>query len=162
MFRRRISLLAGAAVAAALASAAFVTAITGLASARPLATAARSGPAKIELRNTSLGKILTARNGFTVYAFLPDKRNKDVCVKRSGCTSIWPLVTTHGKPQAGPGVNRRMLGTIKVNGKTQVTYGGRPLYKYSADTSPGDTSYVGISQFGGKWDALRASGKRVG
>jgi predicted lipoprotein with Yx(FWY)xxD motif len=162
MFRTRITIVAGAALAAALASAALGTALAGLASASPQATAARSGPAHIQLRNTSRGKILTTRNGFTVYAFTADKRRKDVCVKRSGCTSVWPLVTTHGKPQAGQGVNRSMLGTINVNGKTQVTYGGHPLYKYSGDFSPGDTSYVGFNQFRGVWKALSASGKLIG
>jgi predicted lipoprotein with Yx(FWY)xxD motif len=162
MFRTRITIVAGAALAAALASAALGTALTGLASARPTASAARSGPANIQLRNTRRGKILTTGNGFTVYAFTADKRRKDVCVNRKGCTSVWPLVTTHGKPQAGKGVNRSMLGTIKVNGKTQVTYGGHPLYKYSGDFSPGDTSYVGFNQFRGVWKALRASGKLIG
>jgi predicted lipoprotein with Yx(FWY)xxD motif len=163
MFHSRIALVAGAALAAAtLASAALLSAATGLAAASPSATAARSGPAKIELRNTSLGKILTNGRGFTLYAFSADKRRTDVCIKRKHCASIWPLVTTNGKPQAGPGVNRSMLGTIKVNGKRQVTYGGRPLYKYTGDFSRGDTSYVGINQFNGVWKAIMSSGQLVG
>ena len=162
MFRTRITIFAGTALTAALASAALWTALAGLASASPRASAARTGAANIQLHNTRVGKILTTRNGFTVYAFTADKARKDVCVKRSGCTSLWPLVTTHGKPKAGKGVNRRMLGTIKVNGKTQVTYGGHPLYKYSGDSSSGDTSYVGVNQFGGVWKALAASGKLIG
>src|SRR5437588_6484087 len=60
-----------------------------------------------------------------------------------------------GRPNAGPGVKRSMLGTIKVKGKSQVTYGGHPLYEYSGDTSPGSTSYVGVSQFGAKWRAVK-------
>jgi predicted lipoprotein with Yx(FWY)xxD motif len=162
MFRRPFTPVAGAALAAALASAALFSALAGPASASPSAFAARSGPAKIQLRSTSSGKILTNGRGFTLYAFTADKRRKDVCVKRSGCTSIWPLVTTKGKPKAGHGVDRSMLGTIKVNGKTQVTYAGHPLYKYTGDFSPGDTSYVGVNQFGGVWKALTGSGKLVG
>jgi predicted lipoprotein with Yx(FWY)xxD motif len=163
MFRSRIPLGAGAALAAAtFALAALVTAWTGLAAARTSATAARSGPAKIKLRSTDKGMILTNGRGFTVYAYGPDKRNKDMCAKRSGCLSVWPMVTTKGKPQAGPGVNRSKLGTIRVNGKTQVTYGGHPLYKYSGDFSPGDTSYIGFNLNGGVWKGVTASGKLVG
>lgn len=47
----------------------------------------------------------------------------------------------------------------KVGGKTQVTYAGHALYMYSA--LPKGTSYVGISMFGAKRDAITASGKLV-
>src|SRR5581483_12332032 len=100
------------------------------------ATAAGGRAATVKLGSTSMGKILEAKNGFTLYAFTADKRNKDNCVKRSGCTGLWPLFTTHGKPKAGNGVKGSMLGTIKVNGKSQVTYGGHPLYEYTGDSSP--------------------------
>ena len=109
----------------------------------------------------SLGKIIVNGRGFTAYAFTADSRNKDVCVKRAGCTGIWPPLTTKGKPVAGPGLKRRLLGTIKLNGgRRQVTYAGHPLYRYAFDT-PGATDYVGISEFGGKWLALTASGHLV-
>lgn len=157
MFCSRIAL-----VTAALVSAALLVSLSGAASARSLAMAAGGKPATVKLGATSDGKILEARNGFTLYAFTADKRNKDNCVTRSGCSGVWPLFTTHGKPKAQGGVKRSMLGTIKVNGKSQVTYGGHPLYEYSADTSPGSTDYVGASQFGGTWKAVRASGQLTG
>src|ERR1700733_12116107 len=162
MSRNRIRTGAAVLAAAVLASAALLMSLVGSASATPSAVAAGAKPATVNLRSTSIGKILVNKRGFTLYAFLADKRNKDNCVTRSGCTGLWPLFTTHGKPKAGKGVNRSMLGTIKVNGKMQVTYNGHPLYGYSADTSPGSTSYVGVSQFGAKWKALNASGKLVG
>lgn len=161
MLRTRIPIAAGAALAAAaLASAALLVALVGAASARPSAVAANGG-ATVKLRSTSKGKILVAKNGFTLYAFTADKRNQDKCVTRSGCTGLWPMFTTRGRPNAGPGVKRSMLGTIRVKGKSQVTYGGHPLYEYSGDTSPGSTSYVNFSQFGGRWPAMNASGKLV-
>jgi predicted lipoprotein with Yx(FWY)xxD motif len=129
-------------------------------SAAGIATAATNGT-KIKLRKTSVGKILTNSRGFTVYEFARDSKNKDKCVKIRFCTSTWPLVTTKGKPVAGPGVNKSLLGTIKVGKKTQVTYNGHPLYTYVGDASPGETSYVGVSMYGGKWNALNAKGKIV-
>jgi predicted lipoprotein with Yx(FWY)xxD motif len=123
-----------------------------------VAAEAAGGPT-VKLANTNKGKILVTRSGATVYVFLKDSKNKDKCAPIPGCTSVWPLVTSKGKPVAGPGVQKSKLGTIKVGGKTQVTYAGHPLYTYSAE--PKGTSYVGISMFGANWDAITASGKLV-
>jgi predicted lipoprotein with Yx(FWY)xxD motif len=163
MFRSRIQVTAVAILSvAAVACTALVMSLAGAAAASPSAAAARAKPAKIKLRTTSVGKILVNNQGFTLYAFTRDKKNKDKCAGVNGCTGVWPLMTSHGKPKAGKGVKRSMLGTIKVHGKRQVTYNGHPLYRYSFDTSPGETSYVGQSQFGGVWRAVNASGKLVG
>jgi len=71
---------------------------------------------------------------------------------------VWPALIS-SKPTAGPGVKSSLLGTVKLtNGQRQVTYAGHPLYGYVADDAPGDTDYIGVSQFGGAWDALTASG----
>jgi predicted lipoprotein with Yx(FWY)xxD motif len=159
---RRIQLVGVATIATAgLALAALVIAMAGSAAARPSAAAAGSKGAKILLRSTSKGMILTNGRGFTVYAFSRDGKNKDACAKVSGCLATWPPITTKGRPQAGKGVKGSMLGTIKLGGKRQVTYGGHPLYGYVADSSPGSTEYVGVSQFGGSWPALKANGKLV-
>jgi len=126
------------------------------------AALAASHPAKMKLRHTTLGKILTNGSGFTVYTFTRDKKNTDNCVHISSCTMFWPPVTTGGKPVAGPGVTAKLLGSIKLhNGKRQVTYAGHPLYTYIGDASPGQTSYVGIFASGGKWYAMSASGKTI-
>ena len=94
---------------------------------------AASGGAKIGLRKTNRGKLVVNSKGRTLYMFAKDKRNKDVCVKIKFCTTTWPPVTTKGRPVAGTGIQKSMLGTIKLpNGKQQVTYGGHPLYTYRA------------------------------
>jgi len=131
-----------------------------LASAGP--AFAVSPTAKVKLRKTSIGKILTNGSGFTLYMFTRDKKNSDSCVHIASCTSIWPPLTTGAKPLAGPGVKASLLGRIKLqNGKSQVTYAGHPLYTYSADAFPGEVDYVGFPMFGGNWDALSASGKAI-
>jgi predicted lipoprotein with Yx(FWY)xxD motif len=126
------------------------------------AALAATHPAKLKLGKTDLGQIIETGRGSTVYMFTRDKPRKDSCVKVSGCTSVWPPVTTTGRPVAGPGIKRGLLGTITLpSGAKQVTYAGHPLYTYIASAGPGDTSYVGFPEFGGTWFALNAAGHAV-
>ena len=129
------------------------------------ATADASKPhhgTKVQLVKTSLGSILANSRGFTLYMFTRDHGDHDSCVGVPGCTALWPVLVARGRSIAGPGVKRSLLGSIKLkSGMRQVTYAGHPLYTYSADSGPRSTSYVGISQFGGAWYALSASGAIV-
>jgi predicted lipoprotein with Yx(FWY)xxD motif len=123
----------------------------------PAAHAARA--AKVTLRHTSLGNILATSSGFTLYEFTRDRGPHNSCVSIRECSGTWPPYTTSGRPAAGPGVRASLLSSIRIaGGKTQVTYAGHPLYLYSGDSGPGETSYVGESMFGGRWYALNASG----
>jgi predicted lipoprotein with Yx(FWY)xxD motif len=148
------------ALALALVGAISASALAGAQRDAPIAHAARA--ASVELHNTSLGKILVDAQGFTLYEFTRDSRNKDTCVKVSGCSTVWPPLTTHGNPTAGAGVKASLLSTIKLPGGTrQVTYAGHPLYGYAEATERAETSYVGVSHFGGKWEAVNAAGSAV-
>lgn len=144
-----------------------VTALALLASTAALASASvpstgSSRVAKVQLRHTRLGTILVNSSGFTLYRFTKDPRNKDMCVKVSGCSSIWPAYRTSAKPIAGPGVKASLLSWITVpSGGKQVTYGGHPLYTYAPSSEPGETAYVGAVHFGGTWDAVGVSGSLV-
>jgi predicted lipoprotein with Yx(FWY)xxD motif len=140
-----------------------IASIAALVVALATATAiARGGAAKLQLRKTSVGTILVNARGFTIYAFTKDTRNHDACAAIANCLRVWPPVTTNGKPIAGKGVKKNLIGTINLkNGKRQVTYAGHPLYTYVADKHPGQTSYVNILQFGGNWPALDAAGNEV-
>jgi predicted lipoprotein with Yx(FWY)xxD motif len=142
--------------------------LTALAAAAALAIALMHAPSAgastrptVKLAQSSLGKILVNGRGRTLYAFTRDGRNTDRCMKISGCTSVWPLLTSATKPTGGPGVKTSLLGSIALPHRTarQVTYAGHPLYTYSGDSGPAQTDYVGFSMFGGTWPALTASGK---
>jgi predicted lipoprotein with Yx(FWY)xxD motif len=135
--------------------------IAVLAASAGLASAANR-PAKLQLRRTNLGKILVNRAGFTLYAFAKDRRGKDVCASINDCLAIWPALVTKGKPMIGPGIQRSLVGTITVpHVGRQITYAGHPLYMYIGDSGPGQTSYVGQIQFGGRWSAVTAGGRLV-
>jgi predicted lipoprotein with Yx(FWY)xxD motif len=127
----------------------------------PPALPAASG-VRIEVRATSRGKLLTDGADLVLFAFSKDRRNVDRCALVRSCASVWPIVSTRGTPTAGPGVKRSVLGTIHVHGKSQVTYAGHPLYRYSAEPTPGATDYIGAHFSGGIWRGLRATGALVG
>jgi predicted lipoprotein with Yx(FWY)xxD motif len=145
-----------AAVLAALVS------TSAVASAQPGAPSAKAAAsATVQLHNSSLGKILVNSSGFTLYLFTRDSRNKNSCIKISGCSKVWPALTS-GKPTAGSGVKASMLSTITLpGGSKQVTYAGHPLYTYAPSMEKAETSYVGVKFFGGSWDAVNANGGAV-
>jgi predicted lipoprotein with Yx(FWY)xxD motif len=143
-----------------LLSAASVSAVASAQGGRPIANTSRV--AKVGLRRTSVGTILVSASGRTLYEFTRDRAHSNSCVKISGCSEIWPALTTSGKPTAGPGVRASLLSTIKLpGGAKQVTYAGHPLYRYSGDSGPGEISYVGEKAFGGNWYAINSSGRTV-
>jgi len=136
-------------------------AAAAIAQAHTMRASSASG-STIALRETALGKIIVDSAGFTVYDFSRDQKNKDACQSVGGCTSVWPPLVSSSAAKAGSGLNASQLGTITLsNGKKQVTYFGHPLYLYTGDEHPGDTSYVGATQFGGKWLAVNAKGVSV-
>ena len=138
-----------------------VISLLALVAAANAAAATKKGTT-IRLEKTSAGMLLTANNGFTLYEFSRDSRNKNACVHIRGCAAVWPAVTTKAKPVATRGVNAKLLGTIKLpNGSRQVTYAGHPLYRYSGDFGPRQTDYIGVSLEGGTWYGINAKGHRV-
>jgi hypothetical protein len=55
-----------------------------------------------------------------------------------------------------------LLGISKrIDGKQQVTYAGHPLYSFFGDQKAGQTNGEGLTDFGGAWDAVAASGHAV-
>ena len=157
---KRIRLPRSGILAAAAASAVLVAVLAGVAGAATSTQAARTQ--RIQLRNTSIGKVLVDASGFTVFRFSKDTGKKNTCVTTSECSTTWPALTTSGQPTAGPGVKASLLSTIRLsNGTRQVTYAGHPLYRYSLASERAETGYAGIRQFGGTWFAVSASGGNV-
>lgn len=141
--------------------------VAGVASVSAIAGASVPGghisrATRVGLRSTSVGRILVNGSGSTLYMFTKDSRRRNRCVSIRGCSAVWKALTTRGKPTAGRGVRAPLLSTVRLRGGArQVTYAGHPLYLYSAASEPGQTYYVGVMQFGGKWYALNARGHAV-
>ncbi len=102
-----------------------------------------------EARNATLGKtILTNTRGRTLYSLSAETTGRFICT--AACASTWrPLTVPAGVKPTGP----VKLGTIeRPDGKTQVTFKGRPLYSFSGDSKAGDVNGEGIKDVG-TWHA---------
>ena len=121
------------------------------------AMAARKGRT-IRLDDSEFGTMLFDGRRQAIYIFENDPRGKSVCYGE--CARAWPPVLTTGKPRAGAGVRKNLLGTVKRrNGKRQVTYAGKPLYFY-AHEAPGEVRCHNVNLNGGFWWVVGPDGKR--
>jgi predicted lipoprotein with Yx(FWY)xxD motif len=131
--------------------------------ARPVnaASVTRSRPrATVQVRRTSLGKILVDSRGRTLYLFKKDTGAKSRC--SGSCAVNWPPLLATGRPTAGSGVKGSKLGTTRrSDGKTQVLYNRHPLYRFVGDRKPGQTTGQGLTAFGAAWFALTPSGNQA-
>ena len=89
----------------------------------------------------NLGDFLVAgfgeRQGFTLYTFINDNVGPSTCF--GGCAGVWPPFIVESTDQLTP--TSLDLGTSeRPDGSLQVTYNGEPLYFYTPDNQPGDTS----------------------
>jgi len=128
-------------------------------SATPSASAGGRA-ANVLAANSSLGRIVVDGKRHTLYLFEKDKRGRSSCY--AACAAYWPPALTHGKPIAGTGVRRSLIGTTRRrDGAIQLTYAGHPLYRYAGDSRPGQTSGAGLQDFGGGWDPISPAGKKI-
>jgi predicted lipoprotein with Yx(FWY)xxD motif len=123
----------------------------------PSPPATDGGTARVVKRakNKELGhRILTTTRGRTLYSLSAEKNGNFICTD-SACLSLWkPLTVPAGVRPVGP----VHLGTIvRPDGRTQVTFRGLPLYRFTGDHKPGDVSGEGFRDIG-VWHA--AGGKR--
>ncbi len=124
-----------------------------------VSAAGGSGGVSVSLASSKLGTILVDGKGQTLYLFQADRGAASTC--NGACASVWPPLTTTGKPTAGPGVSASKIGTTKrSDGMTEVTYNGHPLYTFVGDNAPGQTTGQGNRGFGAEWYVLSAAGNR--
>jgi predicted lipoprotein with Yx(FWY)xxD motif len=106
-----------------------------------------------QTENATLGRtVLTTTKGRTLYSLSAETNGKFICT--ASCLSTWhPLVVPAGVKPKGPVA----LGTIeRPDGRTQVTFKGRPLYSFGGDSRTGDVNGEGIKDVG-TWHAAVTS-----
>src|SRR4051794_41597656 len=119
--------------------------LIALAAAAGTALAAPPG-ARVAVHPTSLGKVLADAKGRTLYVF-----DGGACT--GACAAAWPPLLTAGKPTGVAKLGTKRLGS----GKLQVTYAGKPLYRYAVDRSPGEVNGASVAH----WFALSPTGAKL-
>jgi predicted lipoprotein with Yx(FWY)xxD motif len=101
------------------------------------AALAQTAPAKSA--DTAKGKALVDDKGMTLYIFDRDAAGKSTC--NGPCATNWPpmMVAAEAKPSGDWTV------VTRDDGIKQWAYKGKPLYHWSKDTKPGDTSGDGVN-----------------
>src|SRR5713226_4082614 len=131
-------------------------AVAGIGAALAATMSGASGGTVKAAPNATFGSLLVTSAGLTLYHYTPEKNGAIKCT--AACAQFWPpLVVKAGtKPTAGAGITKSKLSTVKrPDGKTQVTYAGFLLYRYSGDKKPGDVKGQGFQKI---WFAVTSKG----
>ncbi len=136
------------------------------------------------MADTAFGRSLAVGSGpfknFTLYYISSDHGHSYGCTTGATSTPVgpitctgpsndknaeWPAITTNGRPVAGPGVSRALLGRVFRKGVGwQVTYAGHPLYLF--DQQPGAVTgegwfEPGLPPWHGIWWLMSPGGQPV-
>jgi predicted lipoprotein with Yx(FWY)xxD motif len=118
-----------------------------------VSNAGATGAAVVQIASTSKGNVLADTRGMTLYTFDEDHAGSGLSACTGSCASNWPPADAPDGTPAKPGGLAADLGVISRpdDGAKQLTYGGRPLYRFAGDHSIGDTTGDGS---GGLWHAV--------
>ena len=93
---------------------------------------------------TGITQYFTDGAGRTLYAFTPDKFDKNNYTKPDfSNNATWPIYETDVNDLPSV-INKDDVGIIDVFGKKQLTYKGWPLYYFGPDAKRGDTKGVSV------------------
>ena len=105
-----------------------VTAGTALAQSAPATSA-----------DTPKGKALVNGDGMTLYTFDNDSKGKSNC--NGACANLWlPLIATTDANASGD-----FSLIARSDGRKQWAYKNKPLYSWSKDKKPGETTGDGVN-----------------
>ena len=131
----------------------------------PVVTPATKSPVTLTTASSAqFGQYVADSAGTSVYLFTKDTRGVGVSTCTEVCAATWSALTFDpGKESlstaAGGNLSSALLGSFvrADNGKTQATYNGWPLYRFSKDLKPGDTNGENV---GGTWFLVKPDGSR--
>lgn len=91
-----------------------------------------AAPPEVTLQRQGHGWMLADTKGKTLYITRADQKGKPSC--EGACAKMWPPVMA---PAGAKPFGEWTLAT-RLDGGTQWSYDGKPLYTYSVDAAPGD------------------------
>lgn len=99
----------------------------------------------VQLTDTAIGRLLTNRNGRTLYTFDEDEPGRSHC--HDACLQNWLPFNASAFAKA----HNQYAVFKREEGGLQWTYENRPLYFWINDIAPGDTKGQGL---GGVWHVI--------
>jgi predicted lipoprotein with Yx(FWY)xxD motif len=107
----------------------------------------------------SLGQVLTAPDGKTLYRFDEDTTNPAVSHCDGQCAALWPPLIAGPSTADIQGADKGLLGTVKrQDGTEQVTFAGSPVYEFVKDTAAGQGNGQGVQK---TWWAITSTGGKA-
>ena len=135
------------------------TAVFGALALQDVAWSQDTTNGTVTVRSSDYGRILFDGSNRVLYAFTRDPSQKSTCY--GACAAAWPPYVVRGRPKAGQGAVRSLLGTTtRRDGRRQLTYAGKPLYYYVHD-GPGQVLCQDVREYGGLWLVIRPNGRLV-
>jgi predicted lipoprotein with Yx(FWY)xxD motif len=112
-----------------------------------------------------IGDVLVDRDGAALYTADVEAKGEILCT--GGCVDFWiPLEAGSAAPTGSDDVTGDLATVERPDGGTQVTYDGKPLYRFSEDTEPGEVTGNGFTDdFDGRtftWQAATVEGDASG
>ena len=94
----------------------------------------------------TLGMYIVDGEGRSLYLFTRDEDDTSTC--SGDCVEAWPpfLIDAGLTPEARDGVTGTIGVIERADGGLQVTYEQQPLYYFSGDSEPGDTTGHGSNE----------------
>ena len=112
-----------------------------------------------------VGTVLVNRSGKTIYSPQQEAHGKILCT--GSCLTFWfPVLAGAGAAPAASGATGTFSTIHRPDGRTQLTYNGKPLYTFRLDMAPGQahgnnfTDHFGGTSF--TWRAITTSGAPAG
>jgi len=123
-------------------------------------TANPNDPMKSQLRGAKtfdLGLMLVDGTGYTIYRYDRDSTDPSRSNCNDACAAKWVPVKAGGP--APIDVDPSLIGQItRDDGTQQATLAGWPLYHFTGDSEPADTSGQGADQ---AWYPIAPDGKKI-
>ncbi|HEY8081066.1 MAG TPA: hypothetical protein VIE15_03170 [Acidimicrobiales bacterium] len=157
--RSRGAWLIGGAVVVALAIIATIVAMSSSSSSAPTQQTK-------QLQSTAASpysSVLANSKAYSLYVLSAESTGSLHCT--GSCLSFWPpflVASSTSSVTMGSGVNGTVGFVARSGSMKQVTYNGFPVYRFSGDTGPNQTSGQGIVADGGTWGLASAAATSTG
>lgn len=105
-----------------------------------------------------LGDVLTDEEGHTLYRYAKDLSQPPKATCAAACAETWPPLISDS-PALVAGLDQQLVSSVvRADGRTQVTVGGWPVYRYAKDTGSGVAFGQNVSN---DWAAITPTGGKA-